>query len=751
MPLYALAIFSGAFLLFAVQPLMGKFVLPWFGGGPAVWSACMLFFQAALLLGYAYAHASARWLRPPAQALLHGALLLLAAVLLPITPGERWAPAAGAPPTAGILLLLAGTVGLPYLVLASTGPLLQHWFSRLNPAVSPYRLYSLSNAGSLIALVSYPFIVEPVLARKTQAAAWSWVFLGFAIVCGLCAWRFARRRDSDTVVADRHAGPGAPFFDRAMWLALPAAGSLLLLGVTNKLCLDVAVVPFLWIVPLVVYLLSFIVCFDNPRWYRRLPFTVLLVGAVAGMTWALFKDSSWLVWTQALVYCGGLFFCCMVLHGELYRLRPEPARLTGYYLSIAAGGALGGVLVAVVAPAVFSDYYELHWGLILCCVLALAAFMAPDRLHAGGQAAPEGIRTWRTLACILTVLVFVALDRLVVWAVGQAPSVPRVYSAGLRVVLWTGLATMTVSWVARGHFRLFPWWRALACAWLAIGTGALCAVLGSHARESQKGALHRARNFYGVLSVREYNRDDEFQHYILLQHGRITHGLQFTDYDQAKWPTTYYGETSGVGLALKQLARPRHIGVVGLGTGTLALYALAGDRLRIYEINPEVIRLAKTSFGYLTNCPARVQIVQGDARLSLEREPPNQFDLLALDAFNSDSIPVHLLTREAFELYSRHLAPNGVLAVHISNHYLDLEPVVRALARECRFQAVVVDEEEDDEQWWVYGSTWMLLSQDADLLRSPAIKDAARPDPRQPRLIGPWTDDFSSLWQILEK
>jgi len=683
MPVYALTIFIGAFLLFQVQPLIGKYILPWFGGGPGVWTTCMLFFQVALLAGYAYAHLISQRLQKRTQAIVHLCLVVTALALLPVTPSDSWKPRSGENPTLHIMLLLTATIGLPYFVLSSTGPLLQQWFTGTHPGRSPYRLYALSNAGSLLALVSYPFFFEAHLTRKSQATAWAWGLMLYAVGCVFCALKLWRAAVDGSVVLcaeDRRATPAPSILTRVLWLLWPACGSVLLLAITNKICQDVAVVPFLWVLPLALYLLSFVICFDNPRWYAPAPFTFALTAALGAICWALWKGTGSPLRVQLSIYSAGLFVCCMVCHGELYQLKPHPRHLTGFYLMIAAGGALGGLFVALVAPMLFRSYYELHWGLLVCALLFTAARTREEN-----------------------------------------------------------------------PFSKFQQTNRLACAWLWIGCLSLGAMLWLHGRKSSSEVVYTARNFYGVLKVFEHRKNEPTEHHFLLQHGRITHGLQFADRQQAAWPTTYYGEQSGLGLAMHALPPwPRRIGVVGLGTGTVAAYAEAGDYVRMYEINPEVKRLATSCFTYLSNCLGRVEVVLGDARLSLEREPPQEFDLLVLDAFSSDAIPVHLLTREAFALYERHRKPTGMLAVHISNHYLDLEPVVLNLGRQFNYQASIIDYDETEDDWWLYSSTWILLTRNNEILTTPAIRWAATP-PRTNWNTSPiWTDDYASLFQILK-
>jgi len=529
-----------------------------------------------------------------------------------------------------------------------------------------------------------------------------------------------------------------------LWVTLPACASILLLAITNKLCQDVAVFPFLWVLPLALYLLSFIICFDDQRWYPRLPFAFGLVAALIAVCWALFHGASASLVEQVTIYSGGLFICCMVCHGELYRLKPDPDALTGYYLRIAGGGALGSCFVALIAPALFNDYFELHWGLLLCAVLFLAV-CAGDRSSGGRR------YEWIGLACLLPLAGFGGIDWSLARLSGTAGSLPKVYFISLRAGMWLFLALVAVSWMVRGKYRRFAHWQFLACVWLALGVVALGITLRIQARSRDHERVYVARNFYGVLTVYEHRKSEPQAHHFVLQHGRITHGLQFEDIDRSRWPTTYYGTNSGIGLAMCVLTNSaRRIGLVGLGAATLTAYAHLEDDLRIYEINPEVRHVATTRFTYLSNCPGKVAIIIGDARLSLEREPAQGFDLLALDAFSSDAIPVHLLTREAFALYDRHLNTNGIIAVHISNHYLDLQPVVTNLAHHFHYRVVYIDHDERDEEWWEYGSTWMLLARDNVVLDLPAIRNAATELSTNAPALPLWTDDYAALFPILK-
>ena len=712
MPIYAATIFTGAFLLFLVQPLIGKYILPWFGGAPAVWTTCMLFFQVLLLAGYGYAHFSARWLKPRAQALVHLLLLIAAMALLRnITPADSWKPSDGADPTLRILGLLLASIGLPYFVLAATSPLMQHWFSRTHPGVSPFRLYALSNIGSMLALLSYPVYFETHYTRPAMAQIWAAGLVIFAISSGLCLWKLWRTAGAATAPADQAIRPDAARpgrMQKLLWLLLPACASVLLLATTNMICQEVAVIPFLWVLPLALYLLSFIICFDSPRWYGRLPWAVALAAALAGMCGMIFQGTEASMFLQLLIYPAGLFICCMVCHGELYRLRPDPRQLTGFYLMIAGGGALGGIFVALIAPLIFNDYYELHWGLFLCGLL----FLVVCRL----KKKPEGQRT------------------------GAARGDARPTAAGMagQIVWAAGLVALGAALWQQAHTQAHPIVKPAAAT-------------GRH--PFAKTLVERSRNFYGVLAVYRHEATELNTHLMEFSHGRTMHGMQFTDPERARWATSYFSEVSGIGLLLHaQPAGHRRIGVVGLGAGTLATYVQPGEYLHLYEINPEVLRLAAKWFTYLTNCQGKLEMTLGDARLALEKEPPQNFDLLVLDAFNSDAPPVHLLTQEAFAIYERHLKTNGMIAVNVSNKRVNLEPVIANLAREFHYQMVIVDNPVPPGKQWIMSASWALLAREGSgekIIHSPAIQLASRPPLTNAVNIRLWTDDFASLFQIL--
>ncbi|MGE5277457.1 MAG: ferrichrome ABC transporter permease [Acidobacteriota bacterium] len=759
----ALTIFLGAFLLFEVEPVVAKHILPWFGGAPAVWTTCLLFFQFVLLAGYLYAHAVIRLLSPSAQRALHLCLLGLSLVLLgacaaswgsPILADAAWKPAGTASPVPRILALLTVSVGLPYFLLSTTGPLVQAWTARARGGSSVYRLYALSNAGSLLAPLTYPFLVEPVLTLRAQAAIWACLYAVFAAGSGFCAWRAAARTLPGTFAspepeeAHGREGDRLPY---AFWFALSACGSLMLLAATNQMCQEVAAIPFLWLLPLCLYLLSFILCFESDRLYSRAVFGILLAASLGWAALLLFRGYLVPVRAQVAGYSLALFAACMVCHGELARAKPRPSRLTSFYLTVAAGGAAGAVFVALAAPSLFRGFWEFHLGLWLSGLLAIVA-LARD--------ADSWVRRGPAWPALPVLLASAALA----WHVRgtRLPAVvERLRGAPGATALAAGGLLLALLWLLRRRPRpLAPRGRPyFSAACLAGALGFLAYVLLSDLRAFRESAVGMSRNFYGVLTVEEKHEMDPNLRRLDLRHGRIVHGFQYQAPEKRRVPTTYYSETSGIGLLLRnhprRAAGPMRVGVVGLGVGTIAAYGRAGDEYRFYDINPAVAALSAlpgSVFTYLRDSPARTVLVMGDARLSLERElargTPQNFDVLAIDAFSSDSIPVHLLTREALAIDLAHLRrPDGVLAIHISNRNLNLAPVVRTLADAFRLEAGVVDTSSEDDASW--GATWVLLSRDARVLETPAIEEASG-ELEGKKGVALWTDDYSNLFRVLK-
>ena len=677
MILYALTIFVSAFLLFQVQPIIAKMLLPWFGGSAGVWTTCLLFFQVVLLLGYVYAHWLLRSFRPRAQARIHLTLLAVSVLVLPILPKDSWKPSGPEAPMLHILGLLAVTVGLPYFLLSTTSPLLQAWYRKARAGAVPYWLFALSNAGSMLGLLSYPLIVEPRFSTHHQAIAWSVAYVGLVALCAAVA---LRKQEAAAIPNEAEANPEpAPGWGvRLLWIALPACASTLLFAITTHLSQNVAAIPMLWVIPLSLYLLSFILCFAGHGLYRRNPFLQLFAVALGGMAYGLLPGNinAPLILVIPL-FSMGLFLCCMACHGELARLKPHPAHLTSFYLMTSLGGALGGVFVGLVAPRIFRWYLELPLALMGSAILVLITLHRdPASIFYKARWRP----TW-LIAIVLTVLLCVYI----------------VVAAGLLI----GLPRVMV------------------------------------------------RNFYGVLRVADTGSMLAETRRRVLMNGTINHGEQFLDPARHDLPTTYYGPRSGVGLALHEREPQSNlrVGIIGLGAGTMAAYGRPGDRYTFYEINPLVVLVAKNQFTFLKDCPAALDIVLGDARLSLERESPQAFDVLAVDAFSGDSIPVHLLTREAFTLYFHHLSRGGVLAIHVSNGYVNLLPVVQGAVESFGKRAVVIDNRENIENE-MFRAIWVLISDRQELFDQIDIKVAATPLKTASK-IRLWTDDYSNLLGVL--
>lgn len=756
MLLYALTIVVSAFLLFQVQPVIAKIILPWFGGSAAVWTTCLLFFQMVLLLGYLYAHAVVRYLKPRMQMLVHSGLLLVSLAALPIYPGARWKPSGTEEPITAILLLLAISVGLPYFLLSTTGPLLQAWYARRFKGVMPYRLYALSNAGSMFALISYPFLFEPVFGVHLQARMWSIAYVVFAGICALTAWRSGNAPVVEQMAeeSEEHR-PGMRQY--LLWLLLPACASVLLLAISNHLSQNVAAIPFLWVLPLSIYLLTFILCFEGSGWYRRNPYLQLLAVAMAAMAYADGVDATGNIPIKILVplFAMGLFTCCMVCHGELARLKPHPRYLTHFYLMISAGGALGGLLVGFVAPHVFSALYELQIGIALCAVLTLVVLASDDEYAWFKQLLPAG----QSVAAAAVLAVggavayayrgeLMALGNIAMNKVQKNWSAPDGFMTDMALIALAVLALVLL--IGMRGLKVRGKLAGVAVELMAL---TLVGYLAFQVRMMTADYRVTVRNFYGALKVRDSGPATDFDATRTLTHGTINHGEQFLNPARRDLPTTYYGPNTGVGVAIREKGKSKsvRVGVIGLGTGTLAAYGRAGDYFRFYEINPLVLRLARSQFTFLGDSKAKLDVAMGDARLSLENEAAHgvdeHFDVLAVDAFSSDSIPVHLLTHEAMQVYRKHLSPDGVLAVHISNRYLDLQPVVRDLAKDAGMLARVVDTDDDDSQD-VFGATWVLLTSPEYGFGPEETKASA--EIRSQREVPLWTDDYSNLFKILK-
>ncbi len=658
-------VFLSAFLLFLIEPMIAKMILPWFGGAAAVWATCLVFFQSALLIGYYYADRINRWLSSKRQAETHIVLLVLSFSFLPLLPSAGWSTHSGADPAWRVLGLLTATIGLPFVLLSATSPLMQIWFRRMRPQADAYYLFSLSNFASFLALPAYPFLIEPRMPTSMQAGAWSFLFALFVPLCATTTFLSRTGGNGSESLAERREEPSPR--RKLHWLALSACGSMLLLTVTDHLTQNVAPVPLLWVLPLACYLLTFTLVFSRKRFYYRWFFVRLSAVFLFAMGYEVY-DSRGIGAVQISVplFCLGLFVCCMFCHGELNRLKPEAGALTSFYLMLSLGGALGAMFVALAAPRLFSNLYEFPLTLLLTALLALGT------LWRNGWA-------WRALWCSISVL--------------------------------------------------------MAC------------VLVLNVQSLRHQSIAMVRNFYGALRVTE-SSDCGHLPARVLYHGTIQHGAQYLSLPWRKFPVTYYGFNSGIGLALQFCCEnSKRVGVIGLGTGTLAAYGRPSDFFHFYEINPDVVQIANSLFTYLRESPARKEITLGDARLSLQSEAPQQFDVLAVDAFSGDAIPVHLLTEEAIELYLRHLKPNGILAIHTSNTFLDLDAVVKQLADRFGYPAKRIENEGNDKLC-IAPSDWMLLSRNSRFMKSSLVTKQEEPI-HIPVGLRPWTDNHNNLFQIL--
>jgi hypothetical protein len=662
--LFASTIFISAFLLFSVEPLVARRILPWFGGSAAVWSNCLVFYQTALLAGYLYARLLTRFLTPYAQSVVHIAVLIISLLLLPVGPGLIWQPVAPERPQWLIWRMLLASIGLLFIALSATSPLLQAWLAR-SGFQTPYRMFAVSNFASLAALLAYPILIEPILGTHAQSVAWSLLYVVFALLCVAVAWRSRHA----VVSSHEKSPPGVPRLRIVQWFALAACGSMLLLSVTNHIDENVAAVPFMWVLPLAVYLLSFVFSFGSLNIYRRSPWLRLLAFSLGILGYAIYNISSVIALQVSLpIFLGGLFVCCLFCHGELNRLRPPVAELTHFYLVLAGGGAVGAMLVGVLAPTIFNGIYELPLTLVFTALLAF-------------------LSTWNE----------------------------RVWAAR---VLWAGVTACMV----------------------------IVAIMNVQAYHENSISLRRS--FYGSLRVVQTPHAGPDEQRILF-HGTIEHGSQFLLPPRRSRPTTYYGPDSGVGILLRECFNgPKRVAVIGLGAGTLAAYGRAGDQFVFYEINSQIVDLARALFLYLRETPAQTRITIGDGRLSLARDTSPPFNVIVLDAFSGDAIPVHLLTREAIALYLRHLLNGGVLAFHVSNDFLDLAAVVQKLARDAGYTAILAHNKSDDEEA-VLPSDWVLVTNNHFVLDNASIRIHEKPIEQHPewRL---WTDDYNNVWETFK-
>ena len=680
----ALTVLCSALLLFQIQPMASKAILAWFGGATSVWTTSMLFFQTTLVFGYCYAHWLSRW-PLHRQIKCHLVVVLTAFIFLPLSFTAPDATTTAEQPASTILLLLFTTLGLPYFVLSSTGPLIQNWYALTQGDGTPYRLYSLSNIGSLTALISYPFLMEVYLDIPTQAWLWSAGYVIFAASMSILGWTCLRQQ-IDIKTESEHPQPAIqspPTWKRMLhWSGLAALASSLLLAVTDQLTQDIAVTPFLWILPLALYLISFIITFDNPRWYYRVTMAALTSSGILILSLyyiretadqylgtAFFQSLAESLIGYTIMLTAVFFMICMTCHGELFRLRPHKQHLTVYYVCIAIGGAAGGFFVSIVCPLIFTHYHEYHFGLI-------AGF------------------SFSSLILVRHVLDQSSLKQ-------------------LAVVIPCGLAF--------GIVVLSQW------------------------KMTQNNALEASRNFYGTLQV---ERTETNSNLLKLRHGRVVHGIQILDDSGAMKPTAYYGTNSGIGQVFKALEHRADLDItgVGLGVGTLSSYARRGDVLRFYEINPDVIAISNKYFRFIEKASTNVQITAIDGRLGIQSLQSKSTDLIILDAFSSDAIPVHLLTLEAFAIYLDRLREDGIICVHISNQHLDLTPVLHAVCKHYNLDLRIINSKETAD---TFDAQWAVITANSDV-SSTIDQSTSAITPTITKPVAAWTDHFSNLLQIIK-
>lgn len=688
--LYAITIFLSAFLLFQIQPFIAKMVLPLFGGGAAIWTACLLFFQGFLLLGYLYAHLLTKLNQLNKQVIVHTLLVVISFVMLPIglnTTGNEITQNA---PLQNIVMLLLGAIGIPYLILSSTGPLLQRWLTFEQTEKIPYKLYALSNTASLIALLSYPFIIEPMLTLKAQSNMWSVGYLAFAIALfSLCFKLFKQKIDINQVQV---AAPTTQETDSKveshnsfhpfLWLALSAVGVVLLVSTTNAMSQNISPVPFLWVMPLCLYLLTFIICFHHSRWYQRWYWFALFSLSAFSAILMIFIGTQFDIASQIGMYAFILFTACMICHGELSRLLPAAKNLTLFYLIISLGGFLGSVFVSIIAANYFTEFTEFP------------------------------------LAIIATFLLFVFSIKNDKTSDSHLPLLSKKLTFGAISIVLIGIVALYSQ---------------------------LTHLYNQHDVASE-------RNFYGLLSVKDIEVNGQKERRLI--DGTTSHGTQALDENLKRIPKSYYRENTGVAIALQYYApfSAMKVGLIGLGAGTLAAYGRANDDYYFYELNPAVNDFANKYFSYIYDSRAYVEVAIGDGRLLLQeaykKDGSLNFDVLVLDAFSGDSIPAHLLTKQAMQLYWQHLKLNGVLAIHISNSHLNLKPLIRGLAEQINIPAYYFKTPASDDDPNM--AEWVLITKNESLLKKYAVKQLITPWPIDSESFVTWTDDYSNLLSVIK-
>jgi len=725
MILFAGTLFISATLMFVVQPMFGKLLLPLLGGTPAVWNTCMVFYQMVLFLGYLYAHFLAGRLETRRQIQIHLAIIVLSLIALPVALPEGITPPTESNPTFWLVAVLFIAIGLPFFVVSTTAPLLQKWFSRVGHHTSddPYYLYAASNAGSLLALLSYPFIIEPNIGLAQQQFIWSLGYALLILLIAFCAWVLWRSQTADTAFEPAADDvPTLSYQTRLYWLALAFVPSSLLLGLTNFISTDIASVPLLWIIPLTLYLLSFVLVFSN--WAPRIHPFMLAAQPVILLPFIAFSFINPAVlpyWLNLLLHLLAFFMAIMVCHGELAKNRPHTRHLTDFYLIMSFAGMLGGMFNTFVAPFVFDGVYE-YPIMIVAALMLRPGFFGQ---HWRGQ-------LWLPALILITGFV-------VYFSTDQLPA--YLDSIGVVLILLAGVTYA---------FRQQPLSLALLTGLILFFSHGLHSLLSN--------TLYQERSFFGVFSVREavmLNEQRRPEKYHELFHGTTKHGAQRLKPPFVTTPYTYYSKPGPMGQLFKVYdSQDAHwsIASVGLGAGALACYAKPTQNWRFYEIDPLVIKIAKTPkyFSYLSRCAPSAPIIVGDARLSLQHEPDHQFDLLILDAFSSDSVPTHLLTQEAMDLYFAKLKADGILAFHITNRHLALKKVLADHAQKLKLAALIQEfKPPADAISLIVATDWVVMSKDAGRLE--ALQQSRLGKWQKLPLyfdMKSWTDDFTNIVEI---
>jgi hypothetical protein len=746
--LFSLTLFFSAGLLFLVELMIAKLILPLFGGTPAVWNTCMMFFQVMLLLGYGYAHISGTKVLLNRQIIFHLAIFFAACIVLPISIPRQWGPSAEGNPIGSILLLLLSSAGLPFLVLSSTAPLLQQWFSRTGhpSAHDPYFLYSASNLGSMLALIGYPTLIEPHFRLAVQSCS---LAVGYLIVLALtilCAGMTRKcmsiclpegnAREKTTigpcVTDDSHL----TYAERGRWVLLAFVPSSLMLGVTTFLSTDIAAIPLFWIIPLSLYLLSFIIVFARIPTIIHSVMVLLMPISIAALIFVNYSDITIPKWTVFVFHLLNFFIYSMVCHGEIARTRPATGQLTEFYLWLSVGGMLGGIFNSLIAPITFTTVLEYPLILILGAVL----------MPVSDREKSCGFRGWKSL--LLYFADPLVLIPLTYWSTANG------YMRGVNLSRLTALMNITQktfeTFITYGLPILLCYVLVFLKRPFLFGIGIAALILTVVvSKDLNRDIVHRERSFFGVLTVTK-DYDGTFMN---LSHGTTLHGKQWLSPVKRHLPVSYYHRKGPAGQVFSVFSgkkRKNHIAVTGLGTGTLAAYAGPGQEIDFYEIDPAVKKISTNPvyFSYLNDCKAMWRVILGDARLTMEKAPPDHYGIIVLDAFSSDSIPVHLLTKEAISLYFSKLTKDGVLLIHITNRYVNLAPVLARLAEENGFAARLSDDAEDHEIG-KDGSTWVLLAKrEKDLGNLSGTTDWMKIEPRNN--VNVWTDDFSNILSVFK-